>query len=267
MRKLREPEVVKLMFPSFDEEKRALPQRAETCTGAALFDDPMFRDGQLVRRNSWPFIEQEGDLTYGSGGDRLKIVWLRTHTYADGTAGGPLAVIRSGERFAELFAIGALRSQSERTKLGTARMGGDFLVTAENDGCTGRKAGTACQTVMSVFLPRRGQLGTVVDIPVERIAYSGKAERGAMGVLEYHLTSVPEFRADAIRFVEQVRVKDDAGRDLRKAEHERIFTIDDKGKATASGPSLWDQVVKSDDAPGDAPRPRDTSDAKAPRSR
>ena len=122
------------MFPAFDEEKRALPQGAETCNGAAIFDDPIFQEAQLVRRSAWPFLEQEGDITYGSGGDRLKIVWLRTHKFPDGTAAGPLAVIRSGERFADLFAMGALRSPSEKTKLGSARMGGDFLVTAESDG-------------------------------------------------------------------------------------------------------------------------------------
>lgn len=267
MRKLREPEVVKLMFPSFDEEKHELPQGAGTCTGVALFEEAIFRDGQLIRRNAWPFLEQEGDITYGSGGDRLKIVWLRTHTYADGTVGGPLAVIRSGERFAELFAIGALRSHSERTKLGTARMGTELLVTAESDGCTGRKAGTPCQTVMSVLLPRRGKLGALVEVPLERVGYSGKAERGTMGVLEYHLTSVPEFRADAIRLVEQVRVRDDTGLEVRKSELERIFAIDDLGNAKASEPSLWDQAFKVDDVQAPPPRPREKSDAAAPRSR
>jgi hypothetical protein len=249
MRKLREEEIIKLMFPTFDEEKRALPQGAPACTGLAIFDDPMFRDAQLVRRNAWPFVEQEGDVVYGSGGDRLKIIWLRTHTAKDGSAVGPIAVVRSGERFAELFAIGSLKSQPERTRLGTVRMGGDFLVTAENDGCTGHKPGVGCQTTLSVFVPRKGKVSSVVQVAVERVAYSGRAEKGAMGVLEYRMTSVPEFKADAIKLVEQVRVKDDTGRELRKAEHERVFTIDENGTAVASEGSLWDEVVKEDAPP------------------
>ena len=246
-RKLREDEIVKLMFPSFDESKRTLPQGARSCTGSAVFDDPLFRDGQLVRSKAWPFIEQEGDMIYGGGGDRLKIVWLRTHTYADGSAAGPLAVIRSGERFAELFAVGTYKSQPERTRLATVRMGSEYLVTAEDDGCASHKEGAACQTILSVLLPRKGRFLPVVDVPVERIGYSGKAERGSLGVLEYRLTSVPEFKDDAIKVVEQVRVKDDTGRELRKAEHERVITVDDRGGATASEPSLWDQVIKSED--------------------
>ena len=256
IRKLREEQIVKLMFPSFDEDKRVLPQNAQTCTGASVFVEPMFREAQLVRRNAWPFIEQEGDVTYGGGGDRLKIVWLRTHTYADGTAAGPLAVIRSGERFAELFAIGAYRSQPDHTRFATVRMGGDYLLTAEDDGCTARKQSASCQTILSVFLPRKGKFLPVVDVPVERIAYSGRAERGSMGVLEYRLTSVPEFRDDAIKLVEQVRVKDDTGRELRKAEHERVITMDDRGTATATEPSLWDQVIKADKVEDARPAPR-----------
>jgi hypothetical protein len=247
MRKLSEAQIIKLMFPAFDDEKRTLPQKAESCTGSPIFDDPVFRDTQLIRRNAWPFVEQEGDVTYGSGGDRLKIVWLRTHVASDGSAVGPIAVIRSGEHFAELFAMGAYRGQPDRTRLSLVRMGGDYLVTAENDGCTGRKQGTGCQTLMSVFLPRRGKFMLLADVPVERIAYAGRAERGSLGVLEYRLTSVPAFRDDSIKLVEQVRVKDDTGRELRKAEHERVFNVDDTGTATATEPSLWEQMVKADD--------------------
>jgi hypothetical protein len=196
-------------------------------------------------------------------------VWLRTHALPDGTAVGPVAVIRSGERFAELFALGTLRSNPERTRLGTVRMGGEYLVTAESDGCTGRKAGVGCQTVMNVMLPRRGALAPVAEVPIERVAYSGKAERGALGVLEYRLSSVPEFREGSIKLVEQVRIKDDTGRDLRKAEHERVFTVDDTtGVATASEPSLWDQVVKADDVrPASGPAPGPTEPARPAENR
>ena len=264
-RKLREDEIVKLMFPGFDEKTRSLPHNAVSCTGVAVFDDPVFKDAQLVRRNAWPFVEQEGDVTYGGGGDRLKIVWLRTHT-SDGGAVGPLAVIRSGDHFAELFAIGTFKSPPDRTRLSTVRMGGEYVVTAEDDGCGSHKPGSACSTTLRVLLPRKGRFSPLVDVPLERIAYSGRAERGSLGTLEYRLTSVPEFKDDAIKLVEQVRVKDDTGRELRKAEHERIITVDARGTATASEPSLWDDVIKSEDLkPEGKPEPK--PEGKAPRSR
>ncbi|MCL2725578.1 MAG: hypothetical protein FWD69_14185 [Polyangiaceae bacterium] len=269
-RKLREEEIVKLMFPAFDDKTRSLPQGALTCTGAAIFNSPVFTGGQIVRRSAWPFVQQEGDITYGSGGDRLKVVWLRTHEFSDGTFAGPLAVYRTSERFAELFALGVHRGKPDKARLGTARMGGEVLVTVEQDGCSNRKEGSPCQTMLSVLLPRRGVLTEFMNVPVERVGYSGKNERGAMGVLEYRLTSVPDFRQDSVHLVEQIRVQDDTGREFRKAEHERLFTIDDNGNVVAAEPPLWDQFVKADAAP--APRasgstPRASGSTRSPGGR
>ena len=261
VRKLNEEQVVKLVFPTFDEQKHSLAQGAKSCTGAPVFDSALFRNAKLARQDTWPFIEQEGDVTYGGGGDGLKLVWIRTHAFPDRTSVGTLAVVRSSERFAEVFAVGPYRGQADRIGLSTVRMGGEYLVTATDDGCSTRKPGAACQTIMSVFLPRTGKLIPVVEVPLERVAYGGRAERGAMGVLEYRLTSVPEFREGAIKIVEQVRVKDDSGVDLRKAEHERIVTLDDTGVAKASEASLWDQMVGAD-GPGSARTPAATRSGK-----
>jgi hypothetical protein len=249
LRTLRETQIVKLMFPSFDEAKHALPESAPACTGASVFGASMFQGAKLAR-GGWPFDLQEGDVFYGSGGDRLKIAWLRSHHFDDGTVAGPLAVVRSGQRFAELFALGVYRGRPEKTQLASARMGGDFVVTAENDGCTGRKEGSPCETTLSVFRPHRGAFIAIAEIPVERVAYSGRGERGASGVLEYHLTSLPEFLPTSIRIVEQIRIKDDSGRELRKAEHQRDLIVDETGKATSHEPALWDQMVKLEE-----PRP------------
>jgi len=253
-RKLTEEQIVKLMFPSFDEGKRLLPERAPSCTGAPVLEGPLYRDARLAHKGGWPFVTQEGDLTYGSGGDGLKLVWVRTHSFGDESAAGPLAVIRSGERFAELFAIGHYRGVPDRTSLGTVRMGGEYLVTVTDDGCTGRKPGAPCRKAMTVMLPRSGKLSPLVEVPLERVAYGGRVERGASGVLEYRMASVPEFKDGLIKIVEQIRVIDDTGRDLRKAEHERIVTFDDTGEPKATQPSLWDQMVTPEVAPAAPPR-------------
>lgn len=252
LRKLGEEQIVKLVFPSFDEGKHSLPQGSKSCTGAAVFDSPLYRNAKVARRDAWPFVVQEGDVTYGSGGDGLKLVWIRTHEDPQHAAIGTLAVVRANERFAEVFAVGSYRAVPDKTVLATMRMGGDYLVTATDDGCSGHKPGTSCQTSTTVFMPRAGALVPVVEVPVERIAYSGRAERGAMGVLEYRLTSVLEVREAGFRIVEQVRVKDDTGRELRKAEHERTITLDDSGTGKSTEPSLWDQMVEKEPAPAKA---------------
>lgn len=258
MRSLREEQIIKLMFPTFDEGTRTLAQGSTTCTGTALFEDPVFK-GSDVRGKAWPFVAQDGDVFYGSGGDRLKIVWLRTHSFADGSAAGPVAVVRGGERFADLFAVGVYKGLPDHTRLGTARMSGELLVTAENDSCTGHKSGTDCTTVLSIFIPRRGGLNTLLEVPTERITYSGRAEKGSLGVLEYHLTSVPTFGPEGLKVVEQVRTTDDSGREIRKSERERLFAVDAvSGKAKASEPSLWDEIVKT-------PQPAPSAKPAAPR--
>ncbi|MCL2778308.1 MAG: hypothetical protein FWD73_09915 [Polyangiaceae bacterium] len=263
-RKLLEPEIVKLIFPVFNDKTRSLAQGALACTGATIFDDPIFNGGQIVRHSAWPFVEQEGDLTYGSGADRLKVVWLRTHVFPDGTFAGPIAIYRTSERFAEVFAVGVHRGQPATTSLGVARMGGDVLVTVQQDGCSNRKEGSACQTMLDVLLPRRGALTEFVRVPVERVAYSARGERGSVGVLEYRMTSVTNFGEDSIHLLEQIHVRDDTGRDFRRAEHERLITVDDSGHPTSSEPPLWDQFVKVD-AEGRSAPATPTTKASPPR--
>lgn len=244
MRHLRETEIVHLIFPSFDPDKRQLPHDAAVCTGADLLGAPPLSSGAPVRGGAWPWTERDGDLLYGSGGDRIKIVWLRMLTFDDGTAGGPLAIVRGTERFAELFAVGSLRAHAERVSLGTHRMGGDLLVTAEDDGCSGRKQGQPCETVMTVLLPRTGVLRRVVDVPLERVAYGGQDPSGTEGPLEYHLTSNADYRDDGIHIQEQVRVKDQSGNELHRLERERVFVMDASGTMTTNDPPLWDTAVK-----------------------
>jgi hypothetical protein len=255
LRKLREEQIVKLMFPAFDEDKRALPNGSPACTGRPVLDDPTVAQGTVAK--GWPHVVQEGDIVYGSGGDRIRVIWLKVYAWGDGTVGGPIALVRSNERFAELFAIGAYRGRGDRVKLATQRIGGDVFVTAEDDTCEGHRAGVGCETRLSVFLARKGVLGRVVDIPIERLDYLAQGERGAVGKLEYRMTSAADFRQDGIHLVEQIRVKDDVGRELRKAELERLFVLDDiTGKMASSEPPLWDRVVTPDRPQTKDERPR-----------
>jgi hypothetical protein len=260
MRRLRDTEIVKLIFPAFDEEKRLLPKDAETCTGAALLKDAALLGGRPTRGN-WPWTDQDGDLLFGSGGDRIKVAWLRVLSFDDGTVGGPLAIVRGTERFAELFATGPLRGHSDRMNLGTQRMGPEVLVTAEEDGCTGRQPGEPCENIMSLFLPRAGALRHVIDVPVVRIAYAAQGERGAEGALEYRLATTADYTKDGVHLTEQVRILDQtSGNELRVLERERTYVLNESGSMTTNEQPLWDTAVKlkveKPNTPGAHPRRR-----------
>jgi hypothetical protein len=261
MRVLREDQIWKLILPTFDAEHHTLPQGASACTGTPVLDDPELRGGAPIR--PWPIHQQDGDIEYGSGGDRIKVAWLKVLTWPDGTMGGPIALVRANERYADLFALGALRGPAERIKLGTHRLGDDVVVVAEQDNCTGRKPGSNCDSHVSVMLARNGQLARAADLSSERVTHVTSPEKTSTGTLEYRLTTALDYKADGIHVTEQIQASDEAGRALRKAEVERVFVLNDaEGKLATTEPPLWDRFVGPvEERPHDAK----THEAKAAR--
>ena len=259
LRRLKETEIAKLVFPQFDEVSRRLSKDAVSCTGERPLEDPLLAGGAPIRRGGL-WTEDDGDVLFGAGGDRIKVVWLRVLSFPDGTVGGPLALVRGSEEFAELFALGVYRGLPDRVSLGTARLGPEVLVIAENDGCAGREGDAPCENAVSVFLPELGVLRRVVDAPAERVAYSMKGERGAAGELEYRLTSTADYRPDGIHFLEQLAVSDEAGAVLRRIGARARLRTDPLGNDVRERPPpLWDGVAKverkSDPAARAARRP------------
>jgi hypothetical protein len=242
MRSLHDDQIFKLLFPGFDSDKHLLPANAPTCTGRLVWADPALEGGAPLR--PWPFLEQDGDIQYGSGGDRIKVVWLKLLVWADGTVGGPVALVRANERFADLFAIGALRGSGERTKLGTQRLGDDVVVTVEADNCSGRKPEANCESHLAIFLARGGFLKRAIDLSSERVVHVISTDKGSSGALEYRLTSTVDYKSDGVHLTEQIQASDEAGRPLRKAEVERLFSLDDRtGTLSTPEPPLWDRFV------------------------
>jgi hypothetical protein len=262
MRILREEQIWKLLFPTFDVDNRLLPRDAVACTHAPVLDDPSLRGGTSVR--GWPFHEDDGDVEFGSGGDRIKVVWLKIFKWPDGSVGGPIALVRANERFADLFAVGALRGPPERVKLGTERVGDDIVLVAEQDNCTGRKSTANCESRLTILLASHGELSKAAELSSERVEHFASPEKNATGVLEYRLTTVFDYKPDGIHLTEQILVTDEAGRSLRKAEVVRLFALNDvQGKLTTLDPPLWDTFVSPDDKPAKPapPSPHDAHEA------
>jgi hypothetical protein len=238
MRNLTELQYWQLVFPAFDSTSRRLPLNAAACTGARVFDEPAFAGG--TTRGS-PIEVQDGDVVYGNGGERVRIVWLRTHRWPDGSQAGPLALVRAKEDFAEVYAVGAYRSATSNTTLQAERLGFEVLVSATDDGCQGQAQDATCETNVSLFLPRFGRLGRLTTMETTRRAYATGSEPGVQGPVEYVLTASPQYTADGIKLFEQVKATDSSGRVVHRTELERTFVLHD-GVLDQGTDSLWGRV-------------------------
>jgi hypothetical protein len=249
MRQLTDEQYWKLVFPSYDEQAGVLPDAALTCTGHSPFKQPAFQGSEP---SSAPLRPKTGDLVFGGGANRIKVVWLKTHLRPDGDAVGVLAIVRTVGDYAEMYAAGAYRGNPKQSRFGLERMGSELLVTALDDRCTGRAANDPCDTTLVAYLPWSGELKELAQIPLQRIRFATGSEPGASGKLEYTLVTSPSFKPHGIELLEQVSAKDAEGHELRKAEHQRTLAWAND-RMSANEDSLWDRVfVPRDTAPPQA---------------
>lgn len=246
LKRLQELQYWELVFPQYDATNRKLPEGAVACTGQPVLRDPIFEGGTSDR--GWPRTVEEGDALVGSGGDRLKVAWLRTHTFPDKSVGGAIALVRSQEDFAEAYAIGAYRSTTPKPYLMLERMGPEVAITAQDDQCLAiQKA--PCETRMTVFLPRNGVLKPLASFALKKRDFVVASEPGSFGArIEYRLTASPKFSAEGIKLFEQVLAIDEGGRELRRAEVERFYKFEGRTLAESEA-SLWPRIFPRKDAP------------------
>jgi hypothetical protein len=239
MRNLSETGYWSLVFPTFDNDKMSLPEGAVPCTGRNVMADQAFQGGEWIRK--YPLAVEEGELMLGSGSDRLKVLWLRTHKFPDGTEAGPLALVRPKDDSAEVYAVGVYRGLTKRPFFSVERIGPEAVVTISDEGCTGNMKVEPCKSVTTVFLPRRGELVKLVAFSSERRDYVTAGEPGAPGRIEYRLTTSAKYVPIGVKLFEQVRARDEAGRELRNAELERTFTLRDVELVPDDEP-LWPKI-------------------------
>lgn len=242
MRAIPEEQYWKFIFPTFDEGKNQLPSGALACTGDAVLSDPALAGGEPLR-GGWPLKVEGGDVGFGGGGDRLRLVWLKTHKFSDGTVGGPIAMTRAVDEFAEVYAIGVYRGKPDKTRLGIERIGTELIAAALDEGCIGRAPNTSCETKQTLFIGRRGTLRKIAELSLERVEYRDNTEPGTLGKMEYHLTTTPKYLPTGLKVLEQIRVLDEKGRPMRKAELERLFTLAGDQPMVESDLPLWPRVI------------------------
>jgi hypothetical protein len=226
------------LLPSYDASASTVDRTSPDCSGRQLLGGPDLL--QVEGPRTGPVKVGEGDATITPGPDGFKIVWLRTHRLPAGEAAGLLAVMRAKEAYAEVYAIGTHRGNAARARFTFERLGPSILVTATDDGCTGVKAGQSCETTMTTYLMRSGELIPGARFAVDRIGY-GPAP-GVGGNAQYRLTAAPVFQERSIKVVEQITVRDASQGEIRKSDLERTFTLSNRTTLTASSDSLWSQV-------------------------
>jgi hypothetical protein len=270
MRALKEAQYWSLVFPTFDPEKQALPDAALACTGRTVFNDAAFKDAE--RQSLYPAPVSEGTILLGSGGDHLKVLWMRTHRTKDGTEVGPIALVRAQADFAEVYAVGAYRGRNKHPYFGLERMGYEVVVTVQDDGCTGPdyQPGHPCESTMTAYLPRKGVLENLVTLTTERRAFLVGGEAGASGPVQYHLTASSRFSETGTTVSEEMVATDDENRELRHAQQERVFALHDIVLVSDEEP-LWPRVFPTGPAisfnsaaPVFAPKSPKKADPKSP---
>ncbi|HET9929299.1 MAG TPA: hypothetical protein VFQ35_01370 [Polyangiaceae bacterium] len=233
-----------LVLPSFDAGASTVDRSSPDCAGRPVFDNPELAQAEGVRTG--PLVVKLDDAVITPAADSLRIAWFRTHHFSDGTAAGPLALVRPREGYAEVYATGFYRGRTAESHFSVERMGSRVLISASDEGCTGVKPNQSCQTLFSVFLMNAGYLNAAARFPLDRVEY--RSAPGVSGTAQYRLTATPVFQERAIRVQEQVIVRDSSQGVVRKSDLERIYTLAG-GQLAPSADSLWAQVAGDGSSP------------------
>lgn len=228
-----------LVLPSFDAASNTIDRTSADCSGRLVFDNAELAQAEGVRTG--PLTVKPEDAVITPGPDALRIVWLRTHHFADGTAAGPLALARPREGYAEVYATGFHRGREKDARFALERMGPRFVITAGDEGCSGVKPMQACESSFRVMVMGAGRLVPAAEFALDRIDY--RAAPGAAGNAQYRLTATPVFQPQAMRVMEQVIVRDEAQGVIRKSDLERVFRLQSDGRLVPDSESLWKQVA------------------------
>jgi hypothetical protein len=229
----------KMVLPGFDAGSSTVDSGSSDCAGRPAFAESDLLSAEGPRAGSLPAKPEHAVVAPGPDG--LRVVWLRTFEFADGSSAGPLALVRSREGYAEVYGTGSLRGKLKTTRLALERMGSRILVTATDEGCAEAKPGQGCETAFTVFVLGAGRLNRAASLPLDRVDY--RPFPGLPGLSKYRLTATPVFQDKGMRVVEQVVVQDANQGTVRKSDLERVFKLSSSGKLEAPGASLWAQVV------------------------
>jgi hypothetical protein len=227
-----------LILPSYDSEAGTVDPASPDCAERPLLSDPSLAEAVGVKSS---LAVTPTELTIAKGPDGFQVVWLRSHRFADNTAGGPIALVRPKEAYAEAYAIGLYRGTPATAEFAYERLGPDILVTATENGCANPAPSQSCESPEIIYLAREGALKPAATFALDEIKY-GTAP-AVSGQVQYRLTSTAKFKAKSVIVSEQLVLKDSGQNEIRRATLDRTFTLGPDGKLVADVDSLWGQVA------------------------
>lgn len=250
MRQLSEREYFQLVYPQAAGAGEDVEAGADgvMCNQIAAFKSPAFTGASSRLGPNVRFAEEL--VLFGSGPNRLRMVWFRTHETKPGRALGTLAIVRTTEEFAQVFALGSFEGATETSRFSVERLGDELLVSAVDDGCGTVKAGEECDSDLYLFRAELGELKPILHVPIERVRHAPKpANTPAYAGVErvtYHLEATPSYEASQISLLEQVTTTvQPSGKEVARAERERWLTFYGE-RSQWSEPSLWDRETAPD---------------------
>lgn len=219
-----------VLIPGVSRPDLHLPDAPRTCSG-----DPITSDAPPLPTR--PLAEI--DLTFGEGPEGQLLIWARALHLADGSAIGPVALVRWHERGLEIRAIGPLHGPARRVRLRLEPLGAHALLVADGERCP---APDACVREYSL-LPLLGQRFLPAELTEgER---SGPARLLAGDRRDTPLSGGWIRRADVQRHLrvessravirESIRVRDCDARSAPEVCHDQLHARDERPLRLADG--------------------------------
>lgn len=147
-----------LLVPGFERETGTPPDDPHDCSRRDIFDpdeDPTDTPA-LPPRPRTPDDLSFGTLNNNNNDDSL-LVWARLRDYPDGTAAGPVVLVRWISHGLEIRGVGSLRAPSRRARLHLEHLqGGHALLIAEGEACPVDPTCITCPSGQ-VPCPREGE--------------------------------------------------------------------------------------------------------------
>ena len=161
----------------------------------------------------------ESDLTFAPAPDGQLLVWARVQHYADGTARGPVALVRWVARGVEVRGIGTLWAPTRRVRLRLEQLGELALLVADSERCASDLPSSCArelqlltlvgQRFMQVDLHEEGALPESRDPPARIATYERTDTPLDDGwIRRADVSRHVQIRGARIAIAEELRVRD-----------------------------------------------------------
>lgn len=219
-----------VLIPGISRPDLRLPDDPRACSG-----DPIFSDSPTLP--SRPLAET--DLTFGEGPEGQLLIWARALHFADGSALGPVALVRWHAHGLEIRAIGPLRGPTRRVRLRLEPLGDHALLVADGERCP---APDACVREYSL-LPLLGQRFLPADLlegdrtGPARLLADDRSDTPLSGGWIRRADVQRHLRVESSRAVirESIRVRDCDARSAPEVCHDQLHARDERPLRLADG--------------------------------